>query len=395
MAAVALLAFCGTSDATTSKATSKKHTKAPVAETSKSVTDPSTPKGDAAASSKDAPVKETADKTDAAEAANKAAAHDQNADDTEASVQGPKVPDTWSPAEIADAKARCAYILKKITAVVIPEAPIKEGVCGAPAPVQLISIGSKPQVSISPPAILTCEMVEALNTWISGDLQPLAKAQLGSEIIKIETMSSYACRNAYGRVGGKLSEHGHANALDIRGFVTASAKTAYVLEHWGTPQREILARLAAQKAAAEKAALAQAAAEKAAQANQIAEKTPGKPSGTEKIPPAATASTLGAPAAGIARTTIADGVPKLTVTIPGAKPDAKARPTFGMAEPDRLGGPKDGDPGAPVKRTSFIHAAHASACRIFGTTLGPEANAAHRNHLHVDMAPRKVTKICD
>ena len=43
----------------------------------------------------------------------------------------------------------------------------------------------------------------------------------------------------------------------------------------------------------------------------------------------------------------------------------------------------------------FLHEAHAAACRIFGTTLGPEANADHRNHFHVDMAPRTVTKICD
>ncbi|HXE00761.1 MAG TPA: extensin family protein [Hyphomicrobium sp.] len=42
-----------------------------------------------------------------------------------------------------------------------------------------------------------------------------------------------------------------------------------------------------------------------------------------------------------------------------------------------------------------MHEAHAAACRIFGTTLGPEANADHRNHFHVDMAPRKFTKICD
>ena len=83
-------------------------------------------------------------------------------------------------------------------------------------------------------------MAEALSTWIEDDLQPLARTQLGAEIIKIETMSSYSCRNAYGRAGNKLSEHGIANALDIRGFVTESAKTAYVLEDWGTPQREIL-----------------------------------------------------------------------------------------------------------------------------------------------------------
>lgn len=43
----------------------------------------------------------------------------------------------------------------------------------------------------------------------------------------------------------------------------------------------------------------------------------------------------------------------------------------------------------------FLHDVHASACRVFGTTLGPEANEAHRNHFHVDMAERKVKKICD
>ena len=46
-------------------------------------------------------------------------------------------------------------------------------------------------------------------------------------------------------------------------------------------------------------------------------------------------------------------------------------------------------------RARFLHEAHAAACRIFGTTLGPEANEEHRNHFHVDMAERKYKKICD
>ncbi len=50
---------------------------------------------------------------------------------------------------------------------------------------------------------------------------------------------------------------------------------------------------------------------------------------------------------------------------------------------------------APGPRSQFLRAAHAAACRIFGTTLGPEANEDHRNHFHVDMAERKYKKICD
>jgi len=36
----------------------------------------------------------------------------------------------------------------------------------------------------------------------------------------------------------------------------------------------------------------------------------------------------------------------------------------------------------------FLRAMHASACRRFGTVLGPEANEAHRNHFHFDLAER-------
>ncbi|PPC86725.1 MAG: hypothetical protein CTY39_04360, partial [Hyphomicrobium sp.] len=344
-------------------------------------------------------------------------------------------PDVWAPETITAAKEQCAEILKRINAVAIYQEPVKQGECGAPAPIQLISIGKNPEVSISPPATMTCALADGLSRWLENDLQPLARKHLGAEIIKIENMSSYACRNAYGRTSTKLSEHGLANALDIRGFVTSTAQTAYVLEHWGTPQREILARIAAEKAAAEKAAAERAAADKAAQENQLANKNGNTPI----APPAASGSSLGAPAAGIARGTVQEGVPKVTVTLPGAKPKTEKRTSKEKADsensahkepalltegpspnasskrvkiaasgksvtltvPDALIGDSKGakkksaekfsassiepDPSSRGPKPEFLRAAQAAACRIFGTTLGPEANAAHRNHFHVDM----------
>lgn len=322
-------------------------------------------------------------------------------------------PEVWPAEDIAAAKSRCDVILKKIGAIAIPEAPIRQGSCGAPAPIQLISLGKNPQVSISPPAVVTCELAEALHLWLEKDLQPLARTYLNTEIIKIESMSSYSCRNAYGRKGGRLSEHGVANALDIRGFITANAEQTYVLEDWGKPQREIIAEIAAAKAAEQKAAALKAIAEKAAQTNQLSDKNnPAK-----AAPPSATASSEGAPAAGIARRTITDGIPKITVTIPGASaaPDhpGSDKGDFSFGEPNRLGGPKTDSKDAAAaaspalklvktkiaakvdRKREFLHASHRAACTIFGTTLGPEANAAHRNHFHVDMAFRRATKICD
>ncbi|MGL4396103.1 MAG: extensin family protein, partial [Hyphomicrobium sp.] len=67
-------------------------------------------------------------------------------------------------------------------------------------------------------------MAEALYSWMKSDVQPLARKHLSADVIKIEVMSAYSCRNAYGRAGGRLSEHGLANALDIRGFITSAGK---------------------------------------------------------------------------------------------------------------------------------------------------------------------------
>lgn len=46
------------------------------------------------------------------------------------------------------------------------------------------------------------------------------------------------------------------------------------------------------------------------------------------------------------------------------------------------------------ERAAFLREIHSGACEIFGTTLGPEANEAHKNHFHFDIAERRQ-KICD
>jgi hypothetical protein len=294
--------------------------------------------------------------------------------------------DIWPEGEIQLAKARCTQILKQIDVVAIPEPGVRQGECGSPAPVRLVSIGKKPEVAISPPALVTCDFAQALHNWVKTDLQPLSRKHLGSEIIKIENMSDYSCRTAYGRAKNRLSEHGRANALDIRGFVTAKAEAAMVLEDWGMTERDIVAaKAAAEKAAAEKAAAAAAAAAAAKAAPATANA-------------ASTAPAL-VPASG-GRPTIIDGLPRVTVTIPGA---ASAHdPHLGLV-PAKLGGPKAAGPETqkngtlPLaeRKSRFLREAHAAACRIFGTTLGPEANNAHRNHLHIDLAERRATNFCE
>jgi len=305
-----------------------------------------------------------------------------------------KAANVWTPADIALGKARCAHILAKLEMITVPEAPIREGECGAPAPVRVISIGKKPEVALSPPPVVTCDMAAAMHDWVKSSVQPLARKHLGGEVIKIETMSDYSCRNAYGRAKTRLSEHGKANALDIRGFTTTKGDTAILLDDWGLTRRDVAAQAAAAKAAAEKLAAEKAAAAAAA-ATQARAPAP-------KVGPFAGEA---------ARSTIIEGVPRVTITLPGSGGGAAdAAATFGVA-PDRLGGPrppppdplhtKTVAPAAPSKRDmtsgkmQFLREAHTEACKIFGTVLGPESNNAHRNHFHVDMAERKSGNFCE
>ncbi|MCJ2185410.1 extensin family protein [Novosphingobium beihaiensis] len=56
---------------------------------------------------------------------------------------------------------------------------------------------------------------------------------------------------------------------------------------------------------------------------------------------------------------------------------------FVLADGRRISVLDDWDGGTPAER-HFLRVVHASACKRFGTTLGPDYNAAHANHFHVE-----------
>jgi hypothetical protein len=283
-------------------------------------------------------------------------------------------PAEWTKQDIELATARCAALLKGLDLVAVPEAPFREGTeCGTPAPRKLISIGSNPQIALSPPPVLTCDMIAGLHRWLEREVQPLARKHLGAPIVRVATMSSYSCRNAYGRAKSRLSEHGRVNALDIGAFVTSRGQTAMVVADWGPIAREIDGRAAA--------------AQKKQEAETAAAKQKNSPGAPTKPADIATQPL---------RPSISIDVPGVAVQIPDQSTG------LGFVQQSRLGGPKqvNADPAAPTAepltgKNVFLRAAHQAACRIFGTVLGPEANNAHKNHFHVDMAERKHVVICE
>ena len=128
---------------------------------------------------------------------------------TEAIAIAPSIPDIKGPGDCG------GQDLVRLEAVVLPD---------------------KRRVSLKPAATFRCPMATAIVDWIRTDMAPLA-ASLGSVISDLDNFDSLNCRGRNGVAGAKLSEHGHANALDVRGLKLANGQSISLTDR--TVSREL------------------------------------------------------------------------------------------------------------------------------------------------------------
>ena len=116
-------------------------------------------------------------------------------------------------------------------------ASLGSGVCGAIRPFEMTATANG-SVQLNPPAMMVCDMVPAVEHWVNAIVQPAARAHLGQPIVELRVAASYSCRPMNNQSGGKLSEHGHANAIDIAAFRTADGRWITVKEGWSSWSRD-------------------------------------------------------------------------------------------------------------------------------------------------------------
>lgn len=86
---------------------------------------------------------------------------------------------------------------------------------------------------LAPPApVMTCPVALSYAAWERHVVQPLARRTLGSPVVRIEHFGTYACRNIYGRAGGRRSEHAGANAVDVHTFALADGRQVSIQPHY-------------------------------------------------------------------------------------------------------------------------------------------------------------------
>lgn len=116
--------------------------------------------------------------------------------------------------------SECDIQLAKIAATRPLGELVAPGECGAPDAVELESVilPDASKVAVAPPATLRCTMATAVAQWIRDDIAPAATKTLHAPLRGLENLGSYECRGRDRVHGATLSEHGRANALDVRAF---------------------------------------------------------------------------------------------------------------------------------------------------------------------------------
>lgn len=112
--------------------------------------------------------------------------------------------------------------------------------CGIKNRVELSGVGL---ASLSP-VETTCAIALTMAMWEEHSLQTAARSILGTELTKIDHLSSYNCREirTLQGTGGRMSLHATAEAIDISGFHFADGRHLWLRRDWNNdgPEAEFL-----------------------------------------------------------------------------------------------------------------------------------------------------------
>ncbi|MDE2379761.1 extensin family protein [Bradyrhizobium sp.] len=152
-----------------------------------------------------------------------------------------KPTDQATPAERPASACRLALTEEVAIAPSIPDISGPGG-CGGEDLVRLeaVVLPDRRKVAVKPAAVLRCSMAAAIADWVRSDMAPLA-SQLGSTVSDLDNFDSFECRGRNRVAGALLSEHGRANALDVRAVGLANGQSIGLTDR--TVPREVRERV--------------------------------------------------------------------------------------------------------------------------------------------------------
>jgi hypothetical protein len=133
--------------------------------------------------------------------------------------------------EVTSELSACRLRLEKFAVVEAMPRLIGPGACGGDDVVRLDAVllaGGK-RIEIKPAPYLGCPMAEQLALFVRDDAAPQVAAT-GAELRSLETYDDFSCRGRNRKLTGKISEHGKANAVDVRGLTFTDGRFAMLTD---------------------------------------------------------------------------------------------------------------------------------------------------------------------
>ncbi|MDO9413125.1 MAG: extensin family protein [Pseudolabrys sp.] len=136
----------------------------------------------------------------------------------------------FQTSEVTSAPSPCRVRLEKFAVIAAMPRLIGPGACGGGDIVRVDAVlvaGRK--VEIKPAPYLQCPMAEQLALWVRDDTTPLLAA-IGGSMKSLETYDDFSCRGRNRKLFGKVSEHGKANAIDLKGFTLQDGRYIHLTD---------------------------------------------------------------------------------------------------------------------------------------------------------------------
>jgi hypothetical protein len=137
----------------------------------------------------------------------------------------------FKTSEVTSAPSACRQRLEKFAVITPMPRLIGPGACGGTDIVRVdavIGSGGR-KIEIKPAPYLQCPMAEQLALWVRDDTTPLL-ATVGGLLKSLETYDDFSCRGRNRKMSGKVSEHGKANAIDLRGFTLMDGRYIHLTD---------------------------------------------------------------------------------------------------------------------------------------------------------------------
>lgn len=105
----------------------------------------------------------------------------------------------------------------KVVARAVPPVTGPDG-CGIASPVTLeaVLLRDGRRVPLVPPALMRCDLAEAVADWLRDGVVPATATE--GDLLGVADAAAYVCRPRNAIAGGRLSEHGRGNAVDVLAF---------------------------------------------------------------------------------------------------------------------------------------------------------------------------------